>query len=70
MSREMSIKNRKFKALRVFRGFTQAQLAEKIGIDQTYISLIETGKAIPTGGIKEKLASILEADPVELFKET
>lgn len=40
------MKNR-FKELRKAIGFTQEELAEKIGLSRSYINLIEMGKKIP-----------------------
>lgn len=47
------------KALRQARGLTQEQLAEKTGILNTYLSLIETGKVIPSDDWDVKIREAL-----------
>ena len=42
---------------------TQEQLAERSGVDQTYISLIERGLRVPSTDIQKKLAEALSLDP-------
>ena len=42
---------------------TQVQLADKVGVDQTYISLIEAGKRCPSEDIKRRLAKALRIAP-------
>lgn len=56
---------------RILQGKTQWDMAIATGMSQTQISLIETGKItdIPEG-IKEKIASVLNEDPKELFPES
>jgi len=61
--------NKKLRALRILAGLNQKQLAETADVTQPYISFIETGKAIPTREIREKLAAILKVDSAELFRE-
>ena len=52
--------------MRQARGLTQEQLAEKSGIQNTYLSLMETGKVIPAGEwdtrLREALGWTPEAD--------
>ena len=54
----------RIKELRTARGWSQAVLAEKSGIDKSTIYRLETGKR---GGVDfetlEKLARVLEVDP-------
>jgi len=45
---------------------TQEELADKAGIDQTYVSLIESGKRVPSDDIKKRLAKALGIRPVRL----
>lgn len=56
------------KKLRIEKGYTQKQLAERIGVDQSYISKIEKGK---TKGLTMdkflKLADALQVTPCELL---
>src|SRR5215210_3849249 len=55
--------------LRKDRGTTQAQLAEAIGVDESYISKIETGRLsyTPSEETLRLMARVLEADPLELL---
>lgn len=55
--------------LRKDNGLTQAQLAEAIGVDESYISKIETGRLpyTPSEETLRLLAQILKADPLELL---
>lgn len=58
------------KALRVARaisGMQQAEVAEKSGLDASYVSLIESGKRRPGPEAIASLSSALEM-PVSLFK--
>lgn len=56
------------KKLRIEKGYTQKQLAERIGVDQSYISKIEKGK---TKGLTMdkflKLADALQVTPCKLL---
>jgi transcriptional regulator with XRE-family HTH domain len=55
--------------LRKDNGLTQAQLAEAIGVDESYISKIETGRLpyTPSEETLRLLAQILKADPLDLL---
>lgn len=55
--------------LRKDNGITQAQLAEAIGVDESYISKIETGRLpyTPSEETLRLLAQVLKADPLELL---
>jgi len=51
-------------------GLSQTGLAQKTGLSQPYISLIETNKAIPTTDIRKRLANAVGVDDSErLFEE-
>ena len=45
---------------------TQEELAAEAQIDQTYVSVIEAGKQIPSDEIKMRLAKALGLRPVQL----
>lgn len=45
---------------------TQEQLAERSDVDQTYVSLIEAGKRVPSDDIKKRLAKALGVAPSRL----
>ncbi len=49
-------------ALREQHGFTQADLAERCGIDQGDISRIERGATSPTARTLQRIADSLDAD--------
>lgn len=55
------------KALRKLRKLTQEQLAEIVGVDFRYISLIENAKSFPSCELIEKLSSALKVDYSDLF---
>jgi len=56
------------KDLRKNKSFSQEKLAEKTGLDRTFISLIETGKRVPTLTSICKLAKGLDMKASELVK--
>lgn len=45
---------------------TQVDLAEKVEVDQTYISLIERGLRVPSDDLKHRLAKALGVAPSDL----
>ena len=57
----------KIKELRKRKGLTQEQLAELINMEQTSISVIESGRNFPTLGTLEKIAQILEVNLSDFF---
>lgn len=58
------------KALRIKQGYTQKQLATRIGISQVYISKIERGDARGLTIDKlTKLADALQVTPMELLEK-
>jgi transcriptional regulator with XRE-family HTH domain len=51
---------------RVRRGIRQADLADSLGYDQTYVSALETGaKGPPTPEFVERLVAVLGFDPAD-----
>lgn len=52
--------------LRLARGLTQEQLAERAGFTQQYLSELENGKQNPTAITLYQLAEQLESTPAEL----
>ncbi len=50
----------KLKQLRNERGYTQPQLAELAGIEQSYLSKLENERSVPSGDIFTKLLEVLE----------
>lgn len=55
--------------IRKARHLSQRQLAGRMEVPRTYISKIENGKAIPTLGSLERLASALEVDVCQLVRD-
>jgi len=53
---------------RDYRKWTQAELAEKIGISINFLSDIENGKRWISPSSMVKFASVLNIEPFELFK--
>jgi len=56
--------------IRRARHLSQRQLAGRMQVPRTYISKIENGKAIPTLGSLERLASALEVEVSQLVRDT
>ena len=57
------------KAERTRRKYTQAELAEKINVSESTISLIERGIQTPSIFIVYDIAKVLNIDIKELFKK-
>jgi transcriptional regulator with XRE-family HTH domain len=55
--------------IRRARHLSQRQLAGRMQVPRTYISKIENGKAIPTLGSLQRLASALEVDICQLVRD-
>lgn len=51
------------------QGLSQKALAEKLGIDETWMSRLESGVLIPTSTQVDQLADILETPPSRLFSK-
>lgn len=56
-----------FAEWRQFRGLTQNELAEKMGVSQSNVNLIENGKIAYTQWAMEKMALVLRIEPYELL---
>jgi transcriptional regulator with XRE-family HTH domain len=57
------------KEIRKARHLSQRQLAGRMQVPRNYISKIENGKAIPTLGSLERLATALEVDICQLVRD-
>ena len=66
MNRIKELLGKRIKELREKRGYTQQQLAEKVGIDQRNLSNIECGITFPSKSLGE-LARCLQISLPELF---
>jgi transcriptional regulator with XRE-family HTH domain len=49
--------------------FSQQQLADRAGLERSYLSLLETGKRMPGVEIIFRLAAAFEVSPNTLFRE-
>ncbi len=59
----------RIKTLRLAKGATQIALAERVGIEQSYLSLLENGKQEPCLRVIEMLATGLDTSLSKLFKD-
>ena len=57
----------KIRKLRELKDFTQARMADELGISQSYYARIEKNKADITFKRIEEIAGILEIDPMQLL---
>ena len=51
------------------KNFTQHQLAKLARVDQTFVSMVERGVALPTDDQRLRFAAALECDPAILTDE-
>ena len=58
----------RIKELRIKIKLTQAQLAEKVGIDPKHQSCIENGKNFPSADLLDKYALVFRIETCELFE--
>lgn len=49
-------------------GYDQQDLADRIGVNRNYISLVESGKKYPTLKVLFDMAEILKTTPTDLLK--
>ncbi|MBT5330170.1 MAG: helix-turn-helix transcriptional regulator [Porticoccaceae bacterium] len=57
------------RAQRKEKGLSQEELAHRVGLDRTYISLLERGLRQPTLGTIVKLSTALEIQPEDFVAE-
>lgn len=55
--------------LRKERGWTQYDLADKLGRFQPWINRLERGRAVPTLRTLDELAKVFQVDPIVLLQE-
>jgi len=53
---------------RIYKGFSQEELAELVGIDNTSISKYEVGERNPSVDVAKKIADILEFNWVKFYE--
>lgn len=56
----MDILNKNFKAIRQFKGWTQQQMADELGIKRASVGAYEEGRARPNIRVQRKLAEMLD----------
>ncbi|MBR0945502.1 transcriptional regulator with XRE-family HTH domain [Bradyrhizobium japonicum] len=54
--------------LRHAKSLSQEELADRAGINRNYVGMLEREQHSATVDMLEKLAEVLEADPVEFFR--
>ncbi|MBN9077415.1 MAG: helix-turn-helix transcriptional regulator [Rhizobiales bacterium] len=54
--------------LRHAKSMSQEDLADRAGINRNYVGMLEREQHSATVDMLEKLAEVLEADPVEFFR--
>jgi len=59
----------KIKLLRLEKNLNQPELAERIGIEQPYLSKLETGKAFPSNEIFDQILAAFSISTDELLKD-
>ena len=60
----------KMKSIRIDRGLTQKELANKIGISRSFYTNIELGVANPTLEVALKIKKVLDYDKDDIFLNT
>ena len=58
---------KRIRSIRKQEGFTQAQLAEKVGLSDNYVGLIERGEGHPTLEVLGQIADALKVRMGEFF---
>jgi transcriptional regulator with XRE-family HTH domain len=61
---------RNLRRLRVDRGLSQEELADRADVDRTYISSLEREQYAATIDMLEKLAGAMGFEPIEFFRES
>lgn len=64
----MAIRLNNFKLARLRAGYTQQELARRLGVSESLIAKWETGRCRPSGERLEELARVLNANPEELVE--
>lgn len=53
----------------MLRGVSQEELANRADVNRNYVGMLERGEHAATIDILEKLATVLEDDPIEFFRQ-
>ena len=59
---------RNLRLLRRSKGLSQEELADRAGINRNYVGMLEREENSATVDMLEKLADVLNVDPIEFFK--
>jgi transcriptional regulator with XRE-family HTH domain len=59
---------RNLRRLRRSKGVSQEELADRAGINRNYVGMLEREENSATVDMLEKLADVLNVDPIEFFK--
>ena len=59
---------RNLRKLRRSRRLSQEELADRAGINRNYVGMLEREENAATVDMLEKLADVLDVDPIEFFK--
>ncbi len=59
---------RALRAARALSGFTQEDLAAAIGKQQAWVSLVESGRMLPTKSEAAEISKVLQVETHELFE--
>ena len=59
---------RNLRRLRQAKGLSQEELADRAAINRNYVGMLEREQHAATIDMLEKLADVLEADPIEFFR--
>ena len=61
---------RNLRRLRQAKGLSQEELADRADINRNYVGMLEREQHAATIDMLEKLADVLETDPVEFFRRS
>ncbi len=59
---------RNLRRLRHAKGLSQEELADRAGINRNYVGMLEREENAATVDMLEKLAEVLETDPIAFFE--
>jgi transcriptional regulator with XRE-family HTH domain len=60
---------RNLRRLRQAKGLAQEELADRADINRNYVGMLERQEHAATIDMLEKLASVLDVDPIEFFRQ-
>ena len=66
---EMKLVGRRIKTLRLSKGVSQAELAEAIGMSQTNLSNVESGRTASTVQVLIKISRVLNCKLADFFAD-